>query len=205
MDEGWLELLATGLTFDLTGLSPHKAHPVPASVHSFACARDFDQSELEAITLSPGPHLASSGVIMFPVVRCLALLAAQLTQLSGVQAVAWHPARAISAPDYFRRGVFGWVDGGAFPGLGLTALVTNPDGSLQSEGLDIFTGQELLLPAEMCADRSQAAKIALRLLNWLVEHGRIGQTFAFTGPDGEPLVLEPQGETGFLHLWRGAT
>ena len=142
---------------------------------------------------------------MFPVVRCLAQLAAELARLPGVEGVAWHAARACSSPAHFRRGVLGWIEGGAFPGLGLTALVTNPDGSMQSEGLALLTGQELLLAPEMCADQAEGAKIALRLLNWLVEHGRIEEQFSFVGPSGEPLVLEPVENFGILRVWRGAS
>jgi hypothetical protein len=202
-DEGWVELLVNGLTFDLAGLGSTLVSPPPRSAHFFGLSPDFDEGPLEAITLLPGPHL-SAGSTMFPVVRCLALLAAELATLPRVQAVAWHPARTCNAPELFRRGVLGWIGGGVFPGLGLTALQSNPDGSLQSKGLATFTGQELLLPPEMCYDQAQAAKIALRVVNWLVEHGRIEEQFSFTGPAGESLLLEPVDNSGIVRLWRVA-
>jgi hypothetical protein len=201
--EGWVELLANGLTFDLTGLGVSPVSPIASCVHTFGLSADYANCPLEAVTLQPGPHLAA-GSTMFPVVRCLALLAAELAALTAIEAVAWHPARACSAPELFRRGVLGWIGGGAFPGLGLTALASNPDGSLQSEGLATFTGQELLLPPEMCHDQAQAAKLALRLINWLVEHGRIDEAFTFTGPTGESLLLEPVDNSGIVRLWRVA-
>jgi len=200
-DEGWVELLANGLTFDLIGLRPTAAEPLPDCAYRFALPDDFDPATMEAITLIPGPHLSGGGA-MFPVVRCLALLAAQLAQLDQVRAVAWHPARTFSAPDYFRRGVIGWIEGGAFPGLGLTALATNPDGGMQTEGLSLFTGQELRLSPDMCADPAEAAKVAFRLINWLVEHGRIEEPFTFTGPDGAILELEPVDNFAMLQVWR---
>lgn len=201
VDGGWVELLQSGLTFDLVGLEPGPASNSPDCVHRFAIENGPDLEELEVITLVPGPHIASGGT-MFPVVRCLAVLGAQLAQLPGVQCVAWHAARACSAPDYFRDGVMRWIEGGAFLGLGLTALVYNSDGSLQSEGLRLFTGQDLRLAPEMCVDKAEAAKIALRLLNWLVEHGRIEQKFSFTGPAGETLELEPVDNSSILHVWK---
>ncbi|WP_052768992.1 hypothetical protein [Aurantiacibacter marinus] len=200
-DGGWVELLVNGLTFDLVGLGTSAPPRVPDCRHHFALPQGFDQSGLEAITLSPGPHLSGGGA-MFPVVRCLASLGAQLAGLEDVRAVAWHPAHTCSAPDYFRRGVTGWIEGGPFPGLGLTALKSNPDGSMQSEGLSLFTSQELRLSPEMCGDRAEAAKVALRLLNWLVEHGRIEQPFTFTGPSGETLELEPVDNSAILHVWK---
>ncbi len=202
-DEGWVELLVNGLTFDLTGLAAQPVGPAELCVHRFGLGEDFGQQPMEAITLMPGPHLCA-GTTMFPVVRCLALLAAELASLAGVIAVAWQPARACSAPDLFRRGVLGWIGGGAFPGLGLTALVSNADGSMQSEGLAAFTGQELLLDPDLCGDRAEAAKIALRVLNWLVEHGRIDEQFSFTSPGGEPLTLEPVDNSAMVRLWRVA-
>ena len=130
--------------------------------------------------------------------------AANLAQLEGVKAVAWHPARAISEAGYFRTSVLRWIEGGAFPGLGLTALVPTDDGGLESEGLALFTGQELRMRPEVVMDRAEASKIALRLLNWLVEHGRITESFGFTGPSGETLRLEPVDNFGIVEVWRGS-
>lgn len=141
---------------------------------------------------------------MFPVVRSLSVLAAHLVPLTGTRAVVWHPARTCNEPQYFRRSVLGWIEGGAFPGLGLTALVNRPDGGMESEGLAHFTGQELRLPPELARDGAEAAKVALRLLNWLVEHGRIDEPYSFTGPSGEPLGLEPVENSGILEVWKGS-
>lgn len=176
---------------------------MPSCAHQYGLPTEFAEGSYEAISLVPGPHL-SGGETMFPVVRSLALLAAHLAQLEGTRAVAWHPARACSEPQYFRRSVLGWIEGGAFPGLGLTALVKTPDGGMESEGLRLFTGQELRIPRELAADDAEAAKIALRLLNWLVEHGRIDESLTFTGPSGEPLGLEPVENSGILQVWRGS-
>lgn len=188
-EEGWLELLANGLTFDLSGLAPQAPIDVPATVHSFGLSPAIDIGRHQAVLITPGPHLAAGGA-MFPVVRTLAMIAAHLAELDGVDAVAWHPARAVSDAEYFRRGVLRWIEGGAFPGLGLSALVSTPEGGLASEGLSLFTGQELRLAPDIVADRADGAKIALRLLNWLVENGRVTEPLEFTGPSGETLRLE---------------
>ncbi|MDE1466839.1 hypothetical protein [Aurantiacibacter sp. D1-12] len=201
-DEGWVEILANGLTFDLTGLAPFAGSEPPPVAYHYGLQSDFDQLDLEAITLVPGPHLLAGGT-MFPVVRGLALLSAQLASLASVRGIAWHAARAASHPQYFQRGVMGWIEGGAFPGLGLTALATKQDGSMQSEGLMLFTGQELLIPASIADNEAEGAKVALRLLNWLVEHGRIEQSVTFTGPSGEPIQLEPVENSGILRVWGG--
>lgn len=201
-EEGWLELLANGMTFDLTGLAPQPCIDVPATAHTFGIA-GAEAETFQPVLIKPGPHLAAGGA-MFPVVRTLAMIAAHLVQLDGVKAVAWHPARAVSEAGYFRSSVLRWIEGGAFPGLGLTALVPTEDGGLESEGLSLFTGQELLMTPDVVTDRAEASKIALRLLNWLVEHGRITESFVFTGPSGETLRLEPVDNFGIVEVWRGS-
>ena len=128
---------------------------------------------------------------MPPVVRCLALLAAILSDLPGAQAVVWHPARSRSSPEYFRRSVMRWIEGGVFPGLGLTALATLPDGGMQSEGLALFVGRELRVLGGTASSPADTAKLTLRLLHWLVENGGLQEALTLTGPSGEALEMRP--------------
>lgn len=199
----WCELLANGLTFDLSGLAPGKPACQVQEGHTFALGNDFDPASCEGVLVVPGPHLAS-GTPMVPVLRCLAWLAAQLAQLDDIVAVAWCPAHTISEPAYFRDIVWRWIGGGPFPGLGLTALLPLDDGGLQSEGLALFTGQELWLCPDPEGDQQQLAKLALRLLHWLVEAGRLDQTTSLTGPSGETLILEPNADRGIVKVWKGS-
>jgi len=131
---------------------------------------------------------------MFPVIRSLAWLGALLSDLPGALAVCWHSARSYNAPAHFRTSVQRWIEGGAFPGFGLTALVPTADGGLASEGLALFIGQEVHLAPELAADRAEGAKIALRLIHWLVENGRIEVPSQLAGPSGEPLLLDPRAD-----------
>lgn len=199
----WLELLASGLTFDLTGLAPGQPTDRPHHAQSFGLPDRFDADAVEAVRLAPGPHLSGAGT-MVPVLRRQAWLAAQLLALPGVQAVAWHAAESWCAPDYFRDSVLRWIAGGAFPGLGLTSLVPQPDGSMRSVGLTPFAGQELHLLPGLARDDAERAKIALRLLHWLVESGGFHERSTLTGPSGELLVLEPDTELGILNVRRDA-
>ena len=193
----WLELLANGLTFDLEGLIPGESQPLPSCGHAYGLPAGFPPGPLEAISLRPGPHIAAGGR-MLPVVRGTAWLAARLAGLPKVQAVAWHPARTWSGPQHFRDSVIRWVEGGAFPGLGLTALTPTPEGGLQSEGLALFTGQELRLEPRLVADRGAGARLALRLLHWLVEHGKLEVEADLAGPSGEILMLAPSASGRFV-------
>lgn len=189
-DAGWLELLANGLTFDVIGLAPGASAPRPPQTHSFGIAANAEFEGCGAITLMPGPHLAG-GARMVPVLRCLAWLGALLADLPGVRAVSWHSARSYNDPAFFRSGVLRWIEGGVFPALGLTALRATPENGLQSEGLAVFIGQEVRLAPELTGEGAEGAKIALRLINWLVENGRLLETGSMMGPSGEQLRIEP--------------
>lgn len=199
----WAELLANGLTFDLGGLAPGPAASGVAGGQLFGLGGEFDASGLEGVSLSPGPHLISGGP-MVPVLRCLAWLAAEMAELEHLRAIAWRPANSICEPAYFREVVMRWIGGGAFPGLGLTTLIPRAGGSLESKGLALFTGQELVLEPDPAMDQAQAGKVALRLLHWLVESGRVTETMSLTGPSGETLLLEPRPEQGIVCVWRGS-
>jgi hypothetical protein len=74
---------------------------------------------------------------------------------------------------------------------------------MQSQGLALFTGQELRLEPELATDRAEGAKIALRLMHSLVEHGPLDAEERLTGPDGQPLRLEPSENQRFIRVWRG--
>ncbi len=198
----WLELLANGLTFDLTGLAPGGAADTPPRGHSYGLPEGTDDYLLEAITLRPGPHLAG-GATMLPVVRTLASLAAQLTVLPGARAVAWHPARSWCAADRFCDAVLRWLDGGAFPAFALAALSPTNDGGMQSEGMALFAGQELRLEPDVAEDRAAAAKIGVRLLHWLSEHGRLTGPERINGIEGVVLRLEPSANGRFVRVWKG--
>lgn len=197
----WLELLVSGLTFDLTGLAGGDPAEMPARAHLYGIAPSALEGPLEAITLMPGPHLAGGGS-MLPVVRMLAWLAANLAKLPGTRAVVWHSARCWSGPQHFRDVVLRWIEGGVFPGFGLAAITPMTDGGLQTEGLALFTGQELRIEPDTAMDRAAAAKIALRLLHLLVESGRVNGMERVTGPAGEKLRLEPSANGRFVRVWR---
>lgn len=197
----WVELLTNGLAFDLTGLAP--GPPADRPPHSRSISVDDEAVHgTQAVTLRPGPHLAG-GVGMTPVVRSLASLAASLCSLPGVRAVAWHAARSWSAPETYRQGIRRWIEGGVFPGLTLASLSLSADGGMHSEGLALFSGQELRLEPDLTVDRAEAAKLAVRLLDLMIERGRLDSPERLAGPDGAPLRLEPSGNGLFVRVQRG--
>lgn len=198
--DGWVELICSGLTFDLCGIAPWEGRRLPDCAYPFDLPADLEPALLEAVELRPGPHLAG-GERMTPVVRIMMDLATRLCALEGLEAVAWHPARSWIGPRYFTSIVTNWLDGGVFPGLGLVGLGMVADGGMQSEGVGFFTGQEIRIEPELAEDRAAAAKIAVRLIDHLVEAGPLEGREEFMGPDGRMLRIEPSSNGRFVRVW----
>lgn len=186
----WLELLTTGLTFDLRGLAPGAAAGHTGFVHRYGLRDDAAEGDAEALTIAPGPHLAG-GEGLLPVVRAAAGLALALAALPGAVAIGWRPARALSGAAHFRASVGAWLAGGAFPALGLTALERAPDGAMTSEGLAALIGQELWLEPAAGSAPADDARLAVRLIDRLIATGAIRQTMTVEPIAGHRLTLEP--------------
>lgn len=201
-DGGWLELLASGLTFDLSGLAPGEAARHPSARHFFGLHEQADSFNLEAITLKPGPHVAA-GAGMIPLVRVMMGLALLLARTTAVKAVCWHPAGCWLDPGYFSRVIDAWLAGGAFPALGLTAIVRAPDGGVESDGLDFFTGQELRVEPRRGEASADTVKLAVRMIDYLVSSGKLNESRKLVGPDDEALLAEPSRDGRRIKLSRG--
>lgn len=199
--EGWLELLASGLTFDFAGLPPAAAAPCPLPRHVFGLPRDIGDHDWEACVLAPGPHLADAGA-MEPVVRTMASLASELAQGLGAVAICWQPAASWMDVNYFSRIVEGWSSGGAFPALGFSGMTRLDDGTVVSEGLAFFAGQELRVESRPGEAPSETVKLAVRLADRLVRDGPITSPGSLTGQDAEALFAEPSTDGRVLRLRR---
>lgn len=200
-DKGWVELLASGLTFDLAGLAPAPPAPLPPADHRFGIDAALAAEPLEAVSLVPGPHI-SGGPAMMPVVRAMAGIAGSLALPLPVRAVCWHPARSWMEPAYFARIIVNWLSGGAFPALGLTAVERAEDGSVRSVGLAFFIGQELRLETAAGEPPAQAVKLAVRVIDHLVRHGPITGVEELQGPSGEAMLAEPSRDRRIVRVWR---
>ena len=199
-DEGWVELLSFGLTFDLSGLAPLGQAPAPPPEHLFGLTRAVLDPRPEAIRLVPGPHL-TSGRPMQPVLRVLAGIGAELARLPGVRSVGWEPARSWMAPAYYMSAIRAWLAGGAFPALGLTALTRSDDGAMTSEGLDRFCGCEVRVEA-LAGETSQAtSKLAARIIHRMVEGGEAAVA-ELADEAGRPLLIETRHQAGLTRIWR---
>lgn len=202
-DQGWLELLASGLTFDLTGLAPTGPEAPGAAHRLFGVARKEEILGKEAIRLAPGPHLASAGS-MIPVFRTMASIAAKLASALGAFAVCWAPAGSCMEAGYFARIVGAWLEGGAFPALGLTGIDRQADGSFETTGLAWFTGQELRVEGKAGEAPADTVKLAVRMIDHLVRNGAIEERERLTGPGGEAVLAIPAADGRSILLQRGA-
>lgn len=199
-EEGWLEVLCRGLTFDVTGLAPGREEPVPTIAHRFGFETDFVVPPVEAVTVCVGQHLAGGGNLL-PVVRAHVEVARALMALPGVWAAVWCPADIAMSPQHFERVVSTWLDGGAFPVLGLTTVVREEDGGMRSHGLSFFTGQEVRIEPISGRNPAQLGKIIIRLIHRLVEGGGQDIPSEITGPEGQLLLVEPTDNGHVLRVW----
>lgn len=185
--KGWLELLASGLTFDCHGIAPGEATPLPSrgALLGLDAAPDG-----EAVSVQPAPHIAQ-GRGMLPVVRVMAAVGLRLASLPSIRAVCWQPAGSWMEPGYYRRVVGDWLDGGAFPALGLTSLRRESNGAMVSLGLGLLIGQELRFEPDRNLSAGAVARISVRLIHELISNGPLDEPREFAGSDGEVLLAVP--------------
>ena len=191
-DEGeWLELLNWGMTFDLLGLSPGPGLDLPEIAYRFGAVAGIEGSGVEALALVPSPHI-TGGLHLLPILRAMLDVGKGLAaNLDHVLAVCWSPARSAMSIPVFTRSVEDWLAGGAFPALGLVGFARNGDGSMMSEGLSHFIGQELCIVPDLAADPVAATRLGVRIIHQLVEHGPLEAQQEFAADDGGVLLLSP--------------
>ena len=198
----WVELLRGGLTFDLSGLAPKNSPAFPAAQHRFDVEFLPGPAGYEALHLFPGKHLTASSTST-PVVRALIALARDLIHFfETLEIVIWPPCRSAIGRRYFESVTTAWLDGGPFPGLGLTAFKETSDGAIQSEGLEYWIGQELRIEPPLSSDKVAATRLGVRLVNQLVILGGIEGSERSVGPDGSLLVLRSSRNGKFIRVSR---
>jgi hypothetical protein len=187
----WMELLRDGLTFDLSGFAPGAASAFPSLSNRFDVPDLPSSHSHEALALSPGPHL-SGGERSQPVVRAMLALARDLVlHFSDCEAVCWGPSSSAIGGRFFESVISGWIDGGPFPALGLTAFSRTEDGAMESVGLAFWIGQELRIEPPLSLDQVAATRLGVRLINQLVLTGPVSVEERLVAPDGSRLVLRP--------------
>jgi hypothetical protein len=196
------ELLSQGLTFDLGGLMPGPAAAFPAIEHRFDLPAMPSADGFEALALTLGPHLAAGGRSQ-PVSRGMLGVTCELVRhFDDLDAVCWGPSRSAIGRRFFESVVSAWLDGGAFPALGLCTFAAQADGVLESIGLGFWIGQELRIEPPLSTDKVAATRLGVRIINQLVLTGGIEGDERITAPDGTRLVLRPSIDRALINVWR---
>ncbi len=197
----WIEVLRDGLTFDLHGLAAGRPCDIPDIEHGFDVEWPPTGGQFEALLLTAGQHL-TGGQKSLPVVQGLIALARDLTHhFADLKLVAWPPAKSAIGRRYFESVATAWLDGGPFPGLGLTAFQETIDGAVQSVGLDFWIGQELRIEPPLSSDKVSATRLGVRLVNQLVLSGTLKSDERILAPDGRGLLLKPSANARFIRVW----
>jgi hypothetical protein len=199
--EGWLELLAGGLSFDLHGLTPAESCFLPRASHFYGLSADVKDVAVETIALYPGPHLAD-GPALVPVVRIMAGLACELALKLNALAVSWQPAGSWMSIGYFVRLTQAWHRDGLFPALGLTGTERLYDGSVETDGLSFFVGQELRLKPGQFEPAASTIKLAISLIDQLVRNGPLVGNVAMTGIAGERISAKVSPDSRYITITR---
>ncbi|MDJ0641751.1 MAG: hypothetical protein QNJ15_02945 [Erythrobacter sp.] len=201
-NEAWIELLIDGLSFDLRGIAPGAACDFPDAEHRFDLDRPPGAFRLEAMLLEPGQHLAGAESSL-PIVKGLIALARDLTHhFDDLVAIVWPPSKSAIGRRYFESISTAWLEGGAFPALGLTAFREAIDGALQSVGLEFWIGQELRIEPPLSVDKVNATRLAVRIVNQLIIVGGLDESERIVAPDGTRLVMRPSRNRKFIRVWR---
>ena len=198
-DDCWLEVLCDGLTFDLLGLDGGPPLAPGETAYSFGTGGGPDPADLEAVGLFPGPHLCE-GANSLPVVRTMLAIAMEmLDEFTECRLLVWSPARAAMSPDFLCRVGGEWLEGGAFPALGMVGYHIDEDGALLSEGLAFLVGSEIAIAPKLARDRIGATRLAVRIVHLLVgsEPLRHVLTFEF---EERALVLRPDQDRHLIHI-----
>ena len=200
-ENGWLELLSDGLTFDLRGLSPGHGVSIPEIRHYFDFPEDAEIGAADALVLVPGPHLEGSQNVL-PVMRGLMALVCKLLQnFEAIRGVVWPPSFAAIGRRYLESTVSAWLDGGPFPALGLTAFTETTDGAVQSVGLSHLIDCELRIEPPLSHDKIAATRLGVRLVNQLILMRGIEGEEQVVAPDGSKLTLRQSDNRRFIRVW----
>ncbi|QQN74131.1 hypothetical protein [Croceicoccus sp. YJ47] len=97
--------------------------------------------------------------------------ALRISDTTGCLAVGWARARTAMGVGYFRSVAQSWLDGGAFPALGLTALHLDENGVMQSVGVRALTGWEVAVAPAPGMSHAQQAKVATRFIDHIIRDG----------------------------------
>jgi len=93
-------------------------------------------------------------------------------------------------PEFFKSATTSWIEGGPFPALCLVGFKVDPQGRLQTNGMEWFVGREIVLSVELSRDRTAATRTAMRVIHEIVAMGRLDNTMEMSTEDGSKLSIK---------------
>jgi hypothetical protein len=118
----------------------------------------------------------------------LLALGARIADQLPVTAVAWLPARLVSAPAFFVENVLAYEQGGIFPVLPTIDLeCAEQDVRVCSHGLSWFSGQEIEIAGDNLA-HGDLMRRAVRLAHDIATNGPVGAAQQVPDIDGDKLI-----------------
>lgn len=189
-------LQRSGMGFDLAGLAPGPAVPVPDM--GAALPESTGMAQTAGLSLRPGPHIAA-GRRTLAVLREWFGLAHGLGEALGAQALCWVPGRVVVPLEAAERHIAAWEAQGRVPVAMLATFHPTLDGACQSRGLAYFTGQELRIEPPLVDGGEQA--LARVLFTHLLYAGTQDTTAQVADPAGHTLRLDPSEDGRFVRVW----
>lgn len=197
---GGIALQRAGLTFDLVGLAPGPAVPVPEMGENDAIRATILPSRTDAVSLRLGPHIAA-GRRSVAILREWFALAAGLAESFGGTGLCWVPGAVAISLANLKHNLAAWDARCEVPVNLLASFRRTLDGAVQSHGLGYFTGQELRIESPLVGGSEEA--LARLLFTHLFYAGAQQGSAQLAAPDGHPLRLEPSGNGRFVRVWPG--
>ncbi|MBD59296.1 MAG: hypothetical protein CL808_04145 [Citromicrobium sp.] len=195
-----LALQRSGLGFDLVGLAPGPAIPIPQTGSDEAMRETVLPSRSSAASLRLGPHIAA-GRRSLAILREWFLLARGIAETFDGVAICWAPGGVAIDLERLSAHLDAWQTRGDVPAGLLASFRPTLDGAIQSHGLSYFTGQEFRIePALVRGDEQALARLLFAHLFYAGKQDQVGQ---LATPDGYPLRLEPSANGRFVRVWPG--
>ncbi len=207
-DDGWLVRMPDSRTGDalLLDIGEYRVSPEagPMAAHRFDIQETLLDESL-TLTISAGPNKAGPDEEAWgdPVELLRAQCTLALALLGeDTLGVFWAGADSLMGADYFRRMVGIWIDGGAFPALGLAALVKDDGGVVRSAGLDVLVGQDVAVLPEDGMSAADQARLAMRVMDFLVREGPVQQDQSVEVDGFGTVNVQIDPEEGVINLYR---
>ncbi|MXP25081.1 hypothetical protein GRI39_03345 [Altererythrobacter indicus] len=197
---GRTSLSYAGFQFELNGLSPGRPAFVPRETRNARIGVEFRSGEFESVELSLWVAKNVEFRLANPV-RALTHVAAELSELPDARAVQWNRSKNLCQTERFRNAIRKWPKRDALPSEGLISICRMPDGGLQTDGLHLFSGQEVRLEPEVAEAVTESHQIALSIAQRFAREGALAAPMRIKNPFGGHLRIEPSENKRFIRVW----